>query len=376
MNNLDLQAYLSELETLVNIDSGTKDKAGTEKVADYFVERFQAIGWQVERKHIDDSVGRCLAITNKKADNYDLLMIGHMDTVFPAGTAKERPFKNDGKRLYGPGVNDMKSALLYAYHIAKNLTENNLLGDKAVAILFNSDEEISSRYSRPLIEEWSRKAKYAIVLEPARINGALVKQRKGVGKYFVDFNGIASHSGVSPELGASAIHEMGRWIVALAAMNNPAEGTVVNIGVVGGGTAPNVVAEHARFEMDIRITKIEEAEKIEKLMQEMAAKPQIEKVKIDIKGGVSRPPMYPTKQNLEFCAIVDEVAKTLGIEFEWIATGGGSDANFSSNLGVPTIDGLGPTGGFAHTVNEYVELDAIIPRFELLLGTVKKLMLK
>lgn len=374
--SLDLKTYLWELETLVNIESPSKNTEGTGKIGDFFAEKFTKLGWQVNKQSTDDSVGKCLVITNKVSNSYDILMIGHMDTVFPIGTIAERPFKNDGKRLYGPGVNDMKAGLLYTYHAAKYFTEQNLLADKAICIIMNSDEEISSRYSRPIIEEWAKKSKYAMILEPARANGALVNERKGIGKYFVDFHGIASHSGVAPELGASAIHELCNWVVALNAMNNPAKGTVVNIGIISGGTSPNVVAEHAHFEMDIRITSVEEAEKIEKLMQEMAKNPKTDKVTVKISGGVSRPPMFPTEKTLEFCAMVDSVGKSLGIDIKWVSTGGGSDANFCSILGVPSIDGLGPIGGNSHAVTEYVELDSIEPRFDLLTGIMQKIIEK
>lgn len=374
--SLNLNTYLQELETLVNIDSPSKNSEGTNKVADYFEEKFKQIGWHVSKKNVDDSVGNCLIITNKEAESYDVLMIGHMDTVFPVGTTATRPFSKDDKRLYGPGVNDMKSGLLYTYYAAKYLTENNLLDNKAICIIFNSDEEISSRYSRPLIEEWAKKSKHALVLEPARVNGALVNQRKGIGKYFIEFHGIASHSGVSPELGASAIHELCNWVVALNAMNNKEKGTVVNVGVISGGTSPNVVAEYARFEMDIRITGMEELEKIENLMKDMTKNPQTKNVTVTIKGGITRPPMFPSKQSLELCNLVDEVGKSLGIDIEWSSTGGGSDANFCSILGVPSIDGLGPISGNAHAINEYVEIDSIVPRFNLLVGIIEKILKK
>lgn len=371
---LDLNIYMQELETLVNIDSGSRFPAGTKRVADFFVNKFEQIGWLVEVVHTSDSVGPCLKICNRQADKYDLLFIGHMDTVFPDGTVAQRPFKIEGERAYGPGVIDMKSGLLYAYYVAKELTEANAVQEKNICIIFNSDEEISSVHSRKLIEETAVNCAHAIVLEPARANGGTVKIRKGISKYFIDFHGKAAHAGVDPENGASSIDELCKWVLDLNQFRSAETGTSVNAGVISGGTAPNVVADYAQVQIDVRMRTVEEAEKFDARVRELAAKPFDPRVKIEVKGGLSRPPLNNPEGNTKMFAILEEAAQELGITIEWVATGGGSDGNFTSALGVPTLDTLGPIGGLGHGVGEYLEISSVIPRFSLLMGAVKRIL--
>lgn len=372
--SLDLNKYMQELETLVNMDSGSRFPAGTKRVADFFVEKFEKIGWLVEVVHTSDAVGPCLKICNRQADTYDLLFIGHMDTVFPEGTVAQRPFKVEGDRAYGPGVIDMKSGLLYAYYVAEELTEANALQDKNICIIFNPDEEISSVHSRKLIEQTAVNCRHAIVLEPARANGGTVKIRKGISKYFIDFHGKAAHAGVDPENGASAVDELCKWVLDLNQFRSEETGTSVNAGVISGGTAPNVVADHAQVQIDVRMRVIEEAEKFDARVRELAAKPFDPRVKIDVKGGLTRPPLNNPEGNAKLFVLLEDAAQELGIKIEWVATGGGSDGNFTSALGVPTLDTLGPIGGLGHGVGEYMEISSVVPRFKLLMGVVNRIL--
>lgn len=366
--------YLTELEQLVNIDSGSRCPAGTKKVADCFAEWFSSIGWTVEYVDVGAEVGPCLKITNRVADKYDLLIIGHMDTVFPEGTVVERPFKIEGNRAYGPGVIDMKSGLLYAYHVAEELTATQSAMDKSVCMLFNSDEEISSVYSRALIEQTAVNCKNVIVLEPARSNGGTVKTRKGISKYFIDFKGVAAHAGVDPENGASAIDELCYVVLEMNKLRNAEKGTNINAGVISGGTVPNVVAENARVQIDVRMTELAEAELVDERIRELAGSPLDSRVKIVVDGGLKRPPLNNPTVNEPLHKLLEEAAAELGIEIKWVATGGGSDANFTSALGVPTLDTLGPIGGLGHGVGEYIEIDSIVPRFQLLMSVVYKIL--
>ena len=210
----DLDQYLKELEFLVNFDSGSRIPEGTAKVADYFTEKFEALGWKVQRHTTSEEVGPCLEITNGQTDHYDLLLIGHMDTVFPRGTAAARPLRIEGDKAYGPGANDMKASLLSAYYALAELGEAGSLKDASVCLLMNSDEELSSIYSRPLIEKLAQKSDYAVILEPARKGGEMVKQRRGVARYKLNATGIAAHAGVNPQDGSSAINELAHWILA------------------------------------------------------------------------------------------------------------------------------------------------------------------
>lgn len=367
------EKYLQELETIVNIESPSRNAAGTKNVADFLAKKFAEINWQTEYIDIGPEVGPCLKVYNRKTEKYDVLLMGHMDTVFPLGTTAERPFSKKDDMIYGPGVIDMKAGVMYMYYVAECLSGTELLENANVCLLFNSDEEISSIYSRKIIEETALDAACAIIVEPARPNGALVNERKGIAKYDLEFKGISSHAGVAPEKGASAINELFYWGIELNKLNNPAMGTTLNIGVIQGGTVPNVVSEKALCKIDVRITNIKEAERIESRMKELQAKPQDARVSVTIEGGVVRPPLNTTKESLALCDRVTAIGDKLGIDVKWVATGGGSDGNFTSALGIPTIDGMGPIGGNTHAVTEYGEISSIVPRFNLLMETVKDL---
>lgn len=368
MDELDfnLDEYVKELEHLVNIDSGSDDPEGTAQIAAYFADKFSQMGWLVKQVNVSEAVGPCLEITNRTAAQFDMLLIGHMDTVFSKGTAKVRPFSISGNRAYGPGVVDMKASLLSVCYAMKQLEANGKLQSASVCIAFNSDEEKSSAYSRPWLEGLAAKSKCALVVEPARADGSMVHTRRGVGRYTIEFKGVASHSGVAPEKGISAINELAHWISGLHAVTNYELGTNVNVGVVNGGTTANTVAENAVALVDLRMKEMSEVTRIENTIKYLLDNPKTPGIKVNIKGGVTRPPMNPSPEALVLCGKVDKIAERLGIDFKWIATGGGSDANITAAMDVPSIDGLGPIGGLSHTVEEYLELDSVEPRLQLL----------
>lgn len=362
-----LATYLHELEQLVNLDSGSYDPEGVRKIADYFAAKFQALGWQVTYRQVNEAVGPCLEITNRPdAAAYDVLLIGHMDTVFPRGTAAARPYRQVGNRAYGPGVVDMKCCLLSAFYALERLQREQRLATASICLAFNSDEELSSKYSRPWLEGLAKKSAYALVLEPARADGSLVNTRRGVGRYTIEFTGVAAHSGVAPQKGVSAIQELAHWVLALHRLTDYAAGTNVNVGVVQGGTTANTVAAEAVAQVDLRMSTLQEAERVEAAMQNLLENPCTPGIQVAVSGGITRPPMNPSPATLELCRAVDGIAAQLGIEFAWIATGGGSDANITAALGVPSIDGLGPIGSCSHTEAEYLEIDSIEPRLALL----------
>ena len=207
MKEFNLEAYLKDVEHLVNIDSGSHNVAGITTVADFFSERFEALGWNVKRHIFRDDLGPTLEMRNGDFEHIDVLMIGHMDTVFPDGTAAERPFKIEDGKAYGPGAGDMKNGLVTMYYAAKELTELGGLGLN-VCIVMNGDEEISSQGSKGLLTELAKKSSACFVYESGRSGGKLVNKRKGLAKYVVEFTGKPAHAGVAPQDGASAIHEM------------------------------------------------------------------------------------------------------------------------------------------------------------------------
>jgi len=373
MNKINVEEYLTHLEYLVNIDSGSHHPEGVSMIANFFHKRYEKIGWTVLQKKWNDKVAPCLEITNTNQEQYDILLIGHMDTVFPVGTAQARPFAIRDDRAYGPGVNDMKSGCLLMYYALRSLHEQKLLDDILICVAMNSDEEISSIYSRSWIEGLAQKAKYAFILEPARPNGALVNGRKGLGRFNLTFKGLAAHAGVEPEKGINAVNEMAHWITVLHGLTDTLAGTNVNVGLVAGGIAANVVADHAEAKVDLRFRTMAEYQRIADKVYELQQCPVTPGIHVQVEGMVTRPPMNLSEQTKALCETVHAISEEIAVPITWTQTGGGSDGNFTAYHGVPTIDGLGPVGGGSHSISEYLEIASIDPRFRLLSNIILRI---
>jgi glutamate carboxypeptidase len=350
------------LARLVNIDCGTYDKAGVDQVGDILAERLAALNFEVQRdpqKEFGDHV-----IGYKPgAGNRRILFIGHMDTVFPAGTVSKRPFRTEGDRAFGPGVVDMKGGivcLLFALEALKKAAPETY-DQIAMDVVFNSDEEILSPTSRPVIESRAKKAQAACVFEPARPGGEYVIQRKGVGKYILTVAGRAAHAGAQPEDGRSAVEELAHKILALHALTDTATGTNVNVGVIRGGERPNVIADEAYAEIDIRVADLPTAKSIDKRIREIAAARTVPDTACQLSGGLQFPPMLPTEKSTRLFETLQKTGRVLGLELRCIATGGGSDGNHAAQF-TPTIDGMGPRGGGAHSDREYIEAATLVER--------------
>ena len=362
----DLQKYLNELEMLVNIDSGSYDVDGTKKIAHFFEALYKELDWNVEYLRFNDKAGPCLEIRNTVNEKIDILLAGHMDTVFPVGTSALRPFSIKDNRAFGPGVADMKSGLLSIYYTIKSLNFEKLKDKPSICIALNSDEEISSVYSYEWIQQLAKKSRFAFVLEPGRKNGDLIRARKGILKYSINLTGVSAHAGVEPEKGISAVSELAYWIMELNKLTNYDMGTTLNVGLISGGTAANVVPENASAVIDVRFTCADEIKKLDQLFNDLEQHAGSAGIKTKIKRVGFRPPMNPTQKSEELITIADSIGRKLNIQFGWTSTGGGSDANFISAEGVPTIDALGPIGGGTHGVDEYIEINSIEPRINLL----------
>ncbi|RJQ61904.1 MAG: M20 family peptidase [Desulfobacteraceae bacterium] len=353
---------LKLLEHLVNTDCGTYVKAGVDRVGDILAERLESLEFKVERsrqKQYGDHV-----IGHKPGTGmHRILFIGHMDTVFAEGTAKKRPFRMEGGRAYGPGVSDMKGgivALLYALEALKEEAAqvyNRIVMD----VVFNSDEEILSPTSRPIIEALARKAHTVCVFEPARPGGEYVIQRKGVGKYTMTISGRAAHAGAQPEQGRSAIEALARKTVALHALTDLAEGTTVNVGLIRGGERSNVVAESAYAEIDVRVPDAAAAARLDEQIHRIAGIPHVPDTTCRLTGGVLFPPMQQTPQMKRLFEAVQDAGRSIGIELRGIATGGGSDGNHAAQF-APTLDGMGPQGSGAHSDREQMVISTLTER--------------
>ena len=363
-----LPDYLRDLETLVNTDCGTHNKAGVDAVARVVRARMVAFGAEV-LDFPQDKFGNMLYARWRGRGTARVVMIGHMDTVYSDGTAAQLPFHKLGSHLKGPGVNDMKSGLLSGLYAARAIVQSGFDNFAEIGLFCNSEEEVGSLVSRGLYPEFVRGANAALVLEPAREapRGAIVSARKGVGHYTITVRGKAAHAGVEPENGANANLALAQHVIAFQALNGFRPGLTVNVGVMRGGTKTNVVADSAMADVDVRILRAADAAPLEQAMREILARAVVPGTTAELGGGITNPPMEKTEATARLVELAKRAARELGFEIEDVATGGGSDGNYTASLGVPTLDGLGPIGGKSHNaVEEFMDANSIVPRTALL----------
>ncbi len=294
-----------------------------------------------------------------------VLLLGHLDTVWPIGTLKKMPWREADGRYWGPGVLDMKAGVIMALAALSTLRE--MKAARPVTLLLNSDEEVGSPISRAITERLALESSAVFVLEPAQ-GLAYKTARKGVGQYHVEVTGVGAHSGVDFEKGHSAILELAKQIQTISGFTNLARKLTVNCGVIAGGTRSNVVASQAWTEVDVRIAKASDATYVEKLFRSL--KVSDPHCKLTITGGINRPPMERKPGTIALFKKARSIAAELGFVLEEAATGGGSDGNFTAALGVPTLDGMGAVGDGAHAAHESVVIDHLVPRAALLAAMI------
>jgi glutamate carboxypeptidase len=353
---LGLDELLDDLRTLVEVESPSLDLPAIEASA-------ATIAALIERRLgtppelIPSAAGPHVHWRGEGTPR--VLLLGHHDTVFPRGTLATRPFSVADGRVTGPGVFDMKGGIVLAIHAIA------ALGDRSgIELLITSDEEVGSGASRALIEDRARACGAVLVLEPAADGGALKIGRKGTGTFEVVVHGRAAHAGLEPEKGVNALVEAARQVLAITELARPELGTTVTPTVAHAGTADNVVPAEARVRVDVRVTQLDEARRIEAAMA--ALEPVDPEARLEVLGGVNRPPM-PESATAELFALAQRVATAIGVRVPFgTSVGGGSDGNFTAALGVPTLDGLGATGGGAHAEHEYAETATMPERVRLL----------
>jgi len=361
-----LSDYLRDLESLVNTDCGTHNKAGVDAVARIVRERLIAFGAEVV-DFPQEEYGDMLYARWRGRGTARIVMIGHLDTVYSDGTAAQLPFHKLGARIKGPGSNDMKSGVLSGVYAARAIVQSGFDQFAEIGLFCNSEEEIGSPVSRELYPDFVRGADAALVLEAARENGAIVSARKGVGHYTITVRGKAAHAGVEPEKGANANLALAHHLIAFQALNGFRPGLTVNVGVVRGGTKSNVVADTATADVDVRIVRAADAAPLEQAMRDILARAIVPGTTAELSGYVANPPMEKTAATTRLVELAQRAARELGFEIEDVATGGASDGNYTASLGVPTLDGLGPVGGRGHNaVEEFVDANSIVPRTALL----------
>jgi glutamate carboxypeptidase len=380
----DEPAFLRDLSRLVGIDCGSWSPEGVDEVGRFVAAFLAGMGAEVETY---PDPGQRLGATvvgriRGAPTGPRILLIGHLDTVFPDGTAAERPFRVEGAIAHGPGVTDMKGGLLaglYALRALRSASGGGEGGeagaDSGATIPFstltfvgNPDEEIGSPSSTPLIRRLAADSDACLVLECARANGDIVSSRKGNVSFRIALRGRAAHAGVEPEKGRSAVLAAAKVTVALHALNGRWEGVTVNVGVVAGGTRSNVVAERAELEVDLRAVTRDSLVAAEAAIREAARAPGVPDVTIEVEELARHWPMEKLERSGRLVDLAAGVAASLGFPLRDAATGGASDANTTAGMGVPTIDGLGPIGGLDHSPDEYLEVDSIVPRTALLAG--------
>ncbi len=364
-------AMLETLERVVTLESPSHEKDAVDRLGDYLRQRCDQLGGSVEviqqAEYGDLTVVRW---PGSRAGN-PILVMTHIDTVWPIGTLERKPFVVDGDVARGPGVYDMKASLAMMIQ-ALTLLNGRRAEHRPITWLINTEEEIGSPVSRPVIEKLAQESAFVLVLEPpVPPSGALKTARKGVGMFTMHITGKAAHAGADPEKGISAIHELANQIQYLHGLTDFELGTTVNVGVVSGGTARNVVAAGATALIDLRVTTMREADRVVKAI--MGAQPRLAGSQVRVEGGLNRPPMERTEMIANAFQHVKSIGAELGLDLDEASTGGGSDGNFTAAIGATTIDGLGCTGDGAHAEHEYISLDGFCERAALLTGLLARL---
>ncbi|HEY75149.1 MAG TPA: M20 family metallopeptidase [Thermoflexia bacterium] len=366
----DLRAYFAErtdemvdlLRRLVELESPSTDKAAADRISRYVADRAREAGAEVTFVPQEQYGDHLLARWG--GDGNGFLLLCHLDTVWPVGTLKERPWRVEGDRAFGPGCYDDKASAVVILTALRGLRELGLRPSRPVTVLFNTDEEVGSRSSRPLIEAEAARAAVVFCVEPARPDGSLKVWRKGTGRYVITALGRAAHAGADHEKGINAIEELAHQVLRLQGMTDYERGTTVNVGWMQGGTRTNIVPEQAQIRVDLRVRTQAEAVRMDETIKGL--RPVLPGARLMIEGGPSRPPMEEGPVTLEPFRRAREIGAELGITLTAGGSGGASDGNFTAALGVPTLDGLGPVGDGAHSVDEYVLIPSLPERAALL----------
>jgi glutamate carboxypeptidase len=362
----DHEWLISLIESLVTLESPSTDKQALDRLATVLEQRMSELGWHTTR--VSHPGAGDLLRGEIGAGGSQVLLLGHMDTVWPVGHLTRMPIRREQGRLFGPGVFDMKAGIGLGLLAAKSLAASHLLGDRRVVFLLSSDEEIGSATSRALIEEEAQRSVAVIVLEPSLPGGAVKTARKGVGEFVIEARGKAAHAGIEPERGANAVLELARIVVRLNELQDPHRGISITVGTFAGGTRSNVVPDRAVARVDVRVTTRADADHVTRVVKALTTIDP--RVRLHVEGGVTRPPLERTAAVLALYDHARAIALALGQELGEGSTGGGSDGNFTAALGVPTLDGLGPPGGGAHASDEHVELEPLPWRAALIAGLI------
>jgi glutamate carboxypeptidase len=363
-NPFDSKIILEGIRCWVEIETPTEAPDQINKLATLVADGYRDLPATIERIAGHSGCGNhVLARSSWGQERPGILVLSHLDTVHPLGFIERLPFRTEGDSAFGPGIYDMKGGAYLAYHAFRQLCADSARSPLGVTQLYVSDEEIGSPTSRALIEAEGRKAKFVLVTEPARDGGKIVTGRKGVARFEIFIKGVPAHAGSRPQDGRSAIRELANIIQTLEAMNDVKRGVTVNVSVVRGGTKPNVIAEEAYAEVDMRLPTIADADEL--VPRVLNLKSRTEGVDVKVTGELNRPPYERSNAGAALYQHAKALAAEIGFELSDTFTGGGSDGNFTAPH-TATLDGLGVDGNGAHTHYEQIYISSLEPRARLL----------
>jgi len=357
----------ARLRELVEVESPSESKAGVDRAGELVAGWVEELGGRVKR-HRQKVFGDVLEVRfgSSRSTRGRVLLLGHLDTVWPVGTLKTMPWREAEGKLWGPGVLDMKAGVVMALEAISALREMGL--ERPVTLLLNPDEEVGSGVSRGITERLAKECEAVFVMEPAQ-GLAYKTARKGVGHFGLRVEGVGAHAGVDFEKGHSAVLEMARMVEKVSGFTDLARGLTVNVGRIVGGTLSNVVAAECTAEVDVRIVKASEAARVERMFRGL--KTFDKACRLTVSGGINRPPMERKAGTVRLFKQARALAAEMGLELEEAATGGGSDGNFTAAIGVATLDGMGAVGSGAHAAHEHVVVRHLVERTALLAGVLR-----
>lgn len=361
----------SLLKRLVETESPSTDKAAVDRLGAIVADEARRLGADVQLAPVKDAGDHVIARFHPSSPSLhpSILLLCHMDTVFPIGTLAKMPYREADDKIFGPGVLDMKAGIVISLAAIEAAQKAGEL-KRPITLLCTSDEETGSLASEDLIVKLAKESELVLVMESALLDGSLKTWRKGVGGFWLKVKGRAAHAGGNHEEGRNAIEEMSHQVLAVQKMTDYEKGTTLNVGVIQGGTVSNVVPEEATAQVDVRVMQPGEWERIEGEMQ--ALKPVLDGTSLEITGGLNRPPMPFDETMKATFEKAKSIAVGIGMDIKAGGSGGGSDANFVAPLGIPVLDGLGAIGDGLHSEREFIFADSMRERMKLLATLIQK----
>ncbi len=351
------EAMVTLLEKMVRMESPSSSKAHVDFFGQFVADICHQLGADVRMYAYPAAGDVPVAIWNGDAPGKPIMLLSHLDTVWPVGTLETMPWRREGDLVFGPGAVDMKGGIVVALEAIRGLVDRGEMPNRPIWALFNSEEEIGAIHTRPLIVELAAQCGLVLVMEPAADGESLKTWRKGIARYDVKTIGRASHAGNAPEAGINAVIEAAHQAIQIHKLNDLPNGTSVSVTTINGGIASNVIPPEATMYVDVRFLKASEAARIEKAMREI--EPVLPGARVEVVGGIDRGPMERNEQMIRTAQQAQAIARKLGMDLPEAGSGGGSDGNFTAAMGIPTLDGMGPGGSGLHAAHEQVIIRTI-----------------